>query len=59
MRVSLKVFMAGAALLLLASCQEIRGPVWSLDGKRLAYTAYSANATGIFDTTLYILEADD
>jgi Tol biopolymer transport system component len=47
------------ALLALAGCQEIRGPVWSIDGRRVAYTIYTPAANGVFDTSIYYVEADD
>ncbi|MFH0939622.1 MAG: hypothetical protein V1899_10140 [Planctomycetota bacterium] len=50
---------AALALVSLTACQEIRGPVWSPDGKRLAFTTYTANPTSTFDTGLYTLETDD
>lgn len=47
-------------LLALAGCQNLRGPVWSPDGKRVAYTTYQKySSSNQFATNLYLLESDD
>ena len=53
-----RLLLPAVCLLVLSGCQEIRGPVWSLDGKRVAYTTYTPTSSGIFDTSLYVVETD-
>lgn len=43
----------------LTGCNELRGPVWSPDGRRVLFTTYLPVAAGGFDTSLYLLEADE
>jgi len=56
-----RLFLSAIALLLLAGCQEFRGPVWSPDGQAIAYTVYTRNAKGGVDTDVYLAlpEGDD
>ena len=46
-------------LFVLCGCQELQGPVWSNDGRRVAYTLYTQGAANFLDTSIYTVEADD
>ena len=48
-----------AVLVVLTGCQELKGPVWSSDGRRVAYTSYTQGTGGFLDTSIYSVEADD
>jgi tetratricopeptide (TPR) repeat protein len=48
-----------AALVALTGCQELKGPVWSSDGRRIAYTSYTQGSAAFLDTSVYCVEADD
>ena len=54
-----KIAVLAGLVVLLCGCQEIRGPVWSGDGKRVAYTTYVQGAGQFLDTSIYFVEADD
>ena len=45
--------------LLLTGCQELQGPTWSNDGRRIAYTLYTQGSAAYLDTSVYAIEADD
>ncbi len=53
-----RVFAAALVLVLLAGCQEIQGPVWSLDGQWVAYTVYARQAGGGFHPSVYVTNPD-
>lgn len=52
-------FLLPLLLLAVTGCSEFRGPVWSPDGQRVFFTTYTSGDKGAFDTSLYLLEADD
>ncbi len=60
-----RIFTVVMTLVLLAGCQELQGPTWSNDGRRIAYTLYTQGQTAAgaplsyLDTSVYVVEVED
>jgi hypothetical protein len=52
-------FTALSLLLVLCGCQELQGPMWTSDSRRIAYTAYTQTSGGLLETSVYTVDADD